>query len=92
MNIGEKVSEFKNLENLFPGSFLKIAVVGRGSHFIPYREALVNSIRKFGFEAKGFDSLKYDYKPDVFLIINPIQYKNERFNKRDFIYAGICKR
>jgi hypothetical protein len=101
MNTSEEVLEFKNnltkftseamksLEKLFPGSFLKVAVVGRGSHFIPYREALVHSIRKFGFEAKGFETLEYDYNPDVFLIINPIQYKNHRFNKRDFIYVGI---
>src|SRR4051812_501061 len=78
-----------DLKNIFKESFLKIAVVGKGALFVPYREALVDAINKFGFEAKGFDSIEYDYNPDVFLIINPFQHSDRDFKYKNFIYAGI---
>lgn len=74
---------------VFPYSFLKVAVIGKGEYFKYYRDALVDAISRFGFEAKGFETLEYDYKPDVFLILNPIQFMNQKFYKQDFIYAGI---
>lgn len=77
------------LEDLFPSAFLKVAVVGKGEYFVPYREALVEAIEEFGFEARGFDGFNYEYCPDVFLVINPIQYMEEKLFKNDFIYAGI---
>lgn len=77
------------LKALFPESFLRIEVVGKTNYFLPYREALVESIRKLGFEARGFEEINYGYNPDGFLIINPLHYRNEEFRNRQFLYAGI---
>lgn len=88
VNFANKYNNLEILKKEFPDSFLKIGVIGRGSYFIPYREALVEAINKFGFESKGFDSIDYEYSPDVFLIINPFHFKDHTFNT-DFIYAGI---
>lgn len=77
-----------NDQNLFDIP-LKIAVVGRSQLFEPYREALVRVINEIGFEAEGFEYINYDYKPDCFLIINPLMYNNEKLNTKDHIFAAI---
>lgn len=82
----EDVSQ--ELKNKFPEAFLKIGVVGKSVYFTPYRDALVEAIKTFGFEAKGFDYIDYDYQPDGFIIINPFQYNN-KFNYHKYMYAGL---
>ncbi|TYS60084.1 glycosyltransferase family 1 protein [Sutcliffiella horikoshii] len=64
-------------------------MVGKGNHFIPYREALTEAVRSFGFEAESFDFINHDYKPDCFIVINPFQYETKDFRYDQYVYAGI---
>lgn len=89
LEISKESNIINDLKQRFPEAFLKVAVVGKGAMFMTYKEALVEAINKFGFEAKGFDHIEYDYHPDVFLIINPFHFINEDFRYNNFIYAGI---
>ncbi|WP_413307855.1 glycosyltransferase [Bacillus sp. 1P10SD] len=87
-----QLNKFDNNTDLrinFKDYFLRIAVIGKGNHFVPYRDALVNAINCFGFEAQGFDHIEYDFNPDVFLIINPFQFDYNNFKYQNYIYAGI---
>ena len=73
----------------FSEAYLKIAVVGKSSFFEVYRDALVRAIRNFGFEAEGFSDINYDYKPDGFLIVNPLMYMDEKLDSKNYIFGAI---
>ena len=54
----------------------KIAVVGKGDIFIEYRDALVDCIRKYGFETNAYLEINdaIEDKPTCIVVINPMLY------------------
>ena len=61
-----------------PGDYynFKFAVVGKKFLFIPYRDAMVNSLNKYGIIAQGFEEIDQaiEFHPQVIVVINPILF------------------
>lgn len=55
----------------------KIAVVGKKYLFVPYRNAMVDSIKKVGVEAKGFNEIDEAllWEPEAIVVICPTLYQ-----------------
>ena len=77
-----------------PGDYyeFKFAVVGKKFLFIPYRDAMVNSLKKHGFIAQGFEEIEQAiaFNPQVIVIINPILYTHclKKFGK-NIIFVAV---
>lgn len=68
----------------------KIAVVGKGNIFIPYRDALAESIRTYGMEAEPFSEIEeaYAFQPTAIVVICPGLYKIPR-KRKDLVWVMI---
>lgn len=76
-----------------PGDYynFKFAVVGKKFLFIPYRDAMVNSLNKYGIIAQGFEEIDQaiEFHPQVIVVINPILFTPPKKHGKKIIFVAI---